>query len=221
MRKAPEKITTISAVVAAIAAVAGLLLAIAIDTKPVRDWEIWDAIRIEGKEGATLVVARLRNDNESRYTEELLEWIDEGSKQYEELGRTWKRQKDAPERQKKVKKLFERTDALVLVEGYVGSKGTVLQMWSKGAAVPVDVDFGRTKQARSEVERKLDKMVVGALQQEAIENALRMGDDVEYTRMKRRLKQIHQEVSSREAKRGVEFTTAYVENIRADKKGNC
>ena len=146
MRKTHQKkITTISAVVAAIAAIAGLLLAIAIDTKPVRDWEIWDAIRIEGKEGTTLMVARLRNDNESRYTEELLEWIDDGGKQYEELGRTWKRQKDPREGQRKVGKLFQRTDALVLIEGYVGSEGTVLQIWAKGASGAVEVSFGQTK----------------------------------------------------------------------------
>ena len=220
MRKTHEKITTIAAVVAAIAAVAGLFWAITIDTKPVRDWEIWDAIRIEGKEGTTLVVARLRNDNESRYTEELLEWIDDGGKKYEELGRTWKRQKDPREGRRKVRKLFERTDALVLIEGYVGSKGTVLQMWAKGAGGPVEVSFGQTEEVRTEVERKLDEIVVAALKQEAMEAALRMGEDDEYTRMKRRLKQIHQEVGNREAKRGVEFTTAYVENIRADKKGN-
>ena len=220
MKKTHEKLTTISAVVAAIAAVAGLLLGIAIDTKPVRDWEIWDAIRIEGKEGTTLVVARLRNDNESRHTEELLEWIDDGGKQYEELGRTWKRQKDPREGQRKVGNLFERTDALVLIEGYVGSEGTVLQMWAKGASEPIEVSFGQTREVRTEVERKLDKIVVGALQHEAMESALRMGEDDEYTTMKRRLKQIHKEVDNREAKRGVKFTMAYVENIRADKKGN-
>ena len=133
--------------VAAVAGVLGLLLAIAIDTKPVRDWGIWDAIRIEGKEGTTLVVARLRNDNESRYTEELLEWIDDGGKQYEELGRTWRRQKDAREGQRQVRRLFERTDALVLVEGYVGSEGTVLQMWAKGASEPVEVHSAKLRKS--------------------------------------------------------------------------
>ena len=166
------------------------------------------------------MVARLRNDSESRYTEELLEWIKEDGKRYEELGRTWKRQKDIRETQKKLRKFFERTDALVLVEGYVGPEGTVLQLWGKGASVSIEVRFGRSEEGRIAVERKLDAVVVGALQHEATESALRMGENAEYARMKRRLKQIHQEVSNREAKRGVEFTTAYVENIRADKKGS-
>ena len=220
MRKINERITTIAAVVAATTGVAGLFLAIAIDTSPVRDWEIWDWLRIEGKEDTTLVVARLRNDNESRYTEELLEWIDEGGKQYEELGRTWKRQKDIREGQRKLRKLFERTAALVLVEGYVGPEGTVLQMWGKGASKATEVHFSRTEEDRTEAMRRLDEVVVSALQTEATEKALRMGEDPEYTKMQRRLKQAHQEVGNREAKRGVEFATAYVENIRADKKGS-
>lgn len=220
MRKIHERITTTAAVVAAFSSVAGLFLAIAIDTSPVRDWEIWDWLRIEGKEGTTLVVARLRNDDESRYTEELLEWIDEGGKQYEELGRTWKREKDNREGQRKLRKLLERTAALVLVEGYVGSEGTILHIWGKGTDMAIEVYFGRTEEDRMEAKRRLDEVVVEALKKEAKENALRMGEDQEYTRMKKRLKQIHQEIDSRKAKRDVEFTTAYVENIRADKKGS-
>lgn len=214
-----ERITIISSVVAAFTGILGLILAIAIDTSPVRDWEIWDAIRIERGEGTTLVVAKLRNDSESRFSEELLEWIDEGGKQYEELGRTWKRQRNTREGQRKVKKLFEHTGALVLVEGYVGPEGTILHLWGRGASNAREVKFGRPEEDRKNAEHELDEVIVDALRQEAVEFALRMGEDTEYTRMKSRLKQIHQEVGDREIKRRVEFTTAYVENIRADKKG--
>ena len=119
VRERKVGITTISAVIAAITGVVGLLLAVAIDITPVREWEIWDFVRLE-REGPALVVARLRNDEESRHTEELLGWIEITGKDYEELGRTWKRETDIREGQKKRRRLFERTDGLVLLEGYVG-----------------------------------------------------------------------------------------------------
>ena len=220
MKMTHQQITTISAVTAAFAAVAGFFLAIAIDLKPVSEWEVWDALRLENKEGITLIVAKLRNDNESRYSEELLEWIDENGKQHIELGRTWERQQDARIKQSSLRNLFEHTDALVLVEGYVGPEGTVLQMWANGIYDPVVVNFRKSDESRTEVKHTLDKIVVRALQQKAAESALQMADDDEYTKIKERLKQVHQEVGTRAEKRQVNFTTAYVENIRADKKGS-
>ena len=219
VRERKVGITTISAVIAAITGVVGLLLAVAIDITPVREWEIWDFVRLE-REGPALVVARLRNDEESRHTEELLGWIEITGKDYEELGRTWKRETDIREGQKKRRRLFERTDGLVLLEGYVGPGGAVLQMWGKGANEGREASFGETVEERKETERKLDEVIVHALKYEATEKALRMGDDDEYAKFKRRLKRIHQQVSDRATKRGVDFTTAYVENIRADKEGS-
>ena len=219
MRTNHNRITTISAVVAAITGIVGVCLVIAINIKLICDWEIWDFIRIEGGKGTTLVVARLRNDSESRFSDELIEWIDEGGKQYEDLGRTWKRHRDSRENERKIRKLFERTGALVLVEGYVGSEGTTLHLWGRGASKAEEVKFDRSEEERMNAEHKLDEVVVDALKQEAIEYSLRMGEDAEYTRIKSRLKQIHQEVGDQATKRGVEFTTAYVENIRADEKG--
>ena len=196
-----------------------MFLAVAIDITPVREWEIWDSVRLDG-DGSALVVARLRNDEESRHTEELLGWIQTAGKEYEELGRTWKRESDTREGQKKRRQLFARTDGLVLLEGYVGPAGAVLQMWGKGANEGREVKFGETVEERKEAERELDDILVQALRYEATEKALRIGDDDEYAKFKRRLKSIHQQVSSRAAKRGVEFATAYVENIRADKEGS-
>ena len=219
MRTNHNRITTISAVVAAITGVIGLCLVVATNINLISDWEIWDFIRIEGGKGTTLVVARLRNDSEYRFSDELIQWIDEGGKQYEDLGRTWKRQRDSRENQRKIRKLFEHTGALVLVEGYVSPEGTILHLWGRGASKAQEVKFDRSEEGRINAERKLDEVVVDSLKQEAMESSLRMGEDAEYTRMKSRLKQIHQEVGEQKTKRGVEFTTAYVENLRADKKG--
>ena len=94
-------------------------------------------------------------------------------------------------------------------------------MWGKGANEGREASFGETVEERKETERKLDEVVVQALKIRGHRKRhYVLGDDDEYAKFKRRLKRIHQQVSDRATKRGVDFTTAYVENIRADKEGS-
>ena len=52
----------------------------------------------------TVLVAKLRNDKESRYTEDLLQWIKQQGYQYFELGRSWREEEGKPKLQRPVRR---------------------------------------------------------------------------------------------------------------------
>ena len=136
-----NKISQIAAIVAAVAGVSVLALHLVLQRGEIGELELFDPLRGSATADTTVLVAKLRNDKEGRYTEDLLEWIRQQGYQYFKLGRNWREEERADEALEEREEALNRSQSLALVEGYVGANGALIRLWAKGRRTSEEQNF--------------------------------------------------------------------------------
>ncbi|MCY4361393.1 MAG: hypothetical protein OXE42_04280 [Gammaproteobacteria bacterium] len=209
------KASQVATIMGAVIGLCTFVLLVVLEKQHISEWEMWDIFRRGATEDATILIAKLRNDKEGRYTEDLLQWVKQQGIQYYELGRSWKGDEDAEKREQ----ALSRTQSLALVEGYVGSDGAVIRIWAKGGRTSEERNFGRGKDDPDNLVDSLEKIMVQGMRYEAWLGRARMGNDEEYEGLRERARQTRKQMKGEKRQEEVDFIIAYIENIRADKKG--
>ena len=214
-----ERASQVAAIVAALTGISSVLLLVALNRQQISEWELWDTMRRSAPDDATVLVAKLRNDKEGRYTEDLLQWVDQQGKQFYELGRSWRQDKETEEHAGKRDKALTRTRSLALIEGYVGADEAVVRIWAKGGGTSAEGIFRRGKHDLEELADALERMVVTGMTYEAWLTRAQIGNDKEYEWVRDRARQVRRQLTTEKWQKEAEFIIAYIENIRADKIG--
>ena len=176
-------------------------------------------MRRSHSEDVTVLVAKLRNDNEGRYTEDIFQWLKQQGKKYNEWGRSWNTENRDEGYVENLNKALNRTQSLALLEGYVGADGAIVRIWAKGGKVSEEINFSGGEHELEKLENALEMMMSEGMTYEAWLHRARIGDDHEYGRLLERVQQTRRQMTIEKWQNEADFIRAYVENIRADKKG--
>ena len=214
-----QKASQVAAIIAAATGVVGLALLVALERKQIAQWEIWNAMRRSDNDGAKTLVAMLRNDPDGRHTEDLVHWLAQQGKAYHELGRAWTAGPEGTSDPQERDLALDRTSSLALIEGYVGAEDVVLRIWPKHTYDSEGVRFAYGKGRHEPLVDALENALVEGLQNEVVQNGPRLGNDEHYERLRERARQTRRQMTSAEWQDRVAFVIAYIENIRADKRG--
>ena len=211
-----ERIGQVSSVVAAVAGLLGVLLWTTTEWEGLRQWEIWDNVKPGLDPDAKLVIADLRHDNGRSNTEDVIRFLKGRGVRHYELKRTWKRVNDNRTEYRKRRELLDWTQALALVEGYVGAKETVLHIWARGETAPAEYTVKGELGGDDRLAAILEEEMVKGIRNEASSKRMALLEDFEYERMLKRARQTRRQLQGEEAKQQVDFVIAFIENIRAD-----
>ena len=214
-----EKVSQLASVIAAVAGIVAIALLVGLEKQRISEWELWDIWRRSYAEDAAILVAKLRNDREGRHTEDLLEWVRQQGKPYHELGRSWSGEEIGYEGGRKRDQALHRHQSLALVEGYVGAEGAIIRLWAKGARTREEMNFDQGKDDSGGLRELLEKAMVQGMSHEASQSGAQIAKDQEYQRLRTRAIQTRRQMTDAKRKEDADFVIAYVENIRADKKG--
>ena len=214
-----RKVSQLSAIVAAVTGILILALHLLLEREAIRELELFDSFRRSATSDVTVLVAKLRNDKEGRYTEDLLQWLKQRQYPHFELGRRWAEDKGANEAEEDREEALNRSQSLALVEGYVGANGALLRLWAKGRRTSEEQNFGPNQSESKALQAALEKVMVQGMQYEAWLHGPRIGNDEEYERLRERARQTRKFLTEEKYLNSADFIIAYIENIRADKEG--
>ena len=214
-----NKVGQVAAIVAAVTGVLGLALLVVLEREQIGELELFDTMRRSATDDATVLVAKLRNDKEGRYTEDLLQWIKQQGYQYFELGRSWREEESADKAVEEREEALNRSRSLALLEGYVGANGTLIRLWAKGRHTSEENNFGPDTSDLAELRVALEKVMVQGMQYEAWLGGPRIGNDEEYERLREKARQTRKQLREESYQKSADFVIAYIENIRADTNG--
>lgn len=214
-----NKVSQLAAIVAAITGVLILALHLILQQEQISELELFDSVRRSDSSDATVLVAKLRNDKESRYTEDLLQWLKQQGYQYYELGRSWREEKNLHEAIEEREEALNKNQSLALVEGYVGANGALIRLWAKGRRTSEEQNLGSDHSDLKALKVSLEKVMVQGMQYEAWLGGPHLGNDEKYERLRERARQTRKHLTEEQHQKFADFVIAYIENIRADKRG--
>ena len=110
------KVSQVATIVAAVIGLFTFVLLVALERQQISEWEMWDIFRRGATEDATILIAKLSNDEEGRYTEDMLQWVKQQGKQYYELGRSWKGKEEGDEDAENREQALSRTHSLAVAQ---------------------------------------------------------------------------------------------------------
>ena len=207
-----------SAEIAAIAAVLGLVLVAesrwaALDER----WARWSG-RLEGPETAEVVVMRLHGDVDGSTQDRIVENLNNEGIQTAKAAYRWTVGGSREDNREEREKHLEKIGKLVMVTGRLGGDGAEIESWSKSGQRSEVVVWKRKKDTRvllTEVERAL----VDGLRYEAWRKRHKILQEPTGTNVAKRARSIRRKMGEGERRRDVDWTIAYIENIRADGTG--
>lgn len=126
-----------------------LVLYVAVEFEQIQQWEIWNPFRRGPDADVRVLIARLRNDPAGGHTEDVVEAVKKTAMVHYRLPREWPDSKDTEDAKQRREVLFSETDALVLIEGYVGGAVVSLRVWPEGREQPTEYSFERSAKPES------------------------------------------------------------------------